>query len=216
MPSPPAGRTFDEPENVLRQGDRHMRTRDAIRRTAALGLAVGAIQVLLPVAASADPYADTGPNGGSRPDSDNHTWCFLNGSPFNNEYQAAYGRGASTLDSQTIMTSTFQGYLCDDVHVDVALARASSLPYGARGMTTCVIWKNYAGNICDGSDTYLSNAELGSDLHQIRKTSCHEWGHTVGLSHGSTDDCMRNGAVPAGSQYERYSQHHVDHVNNKK
>jgi hypothetical protein len=192
-----------------------MRTRDVVRRGAALGLAVGAIQVLLPMAASADPYGDPGVNGGDLPDNNNHTWCLLNGSPRGPAINNAVANGPNKLDSQTNMTSQNLGWLCPDPHVDIRYILTYDVPYDARGYTGCVRWSDQSRRICDSSDSLL-NLDIAGDMHQLAKTSCHELGHTVGISHGGSTDCMLNGTAPAGSQYERYNQHHVDHINNKK
>jgi hypothetical protein len=51
------------------------------------------------------------------------------------------------------------------------------------------------------------NPNLLTDTTDRVKTACHEIGHSEGLTHGGTTDCMRN-----ASGYATYDAHHVDHL----
>jgi hypothetical protein len=63
----------------------------------------------------------------------------------------------------------------------------------------------------------MASVEASDEIDQTI-TTCHEFGHTAGLSHGSTqDDCMENVSTsnpPNALKWRRYSAHHIDdHIN---
>ena len=78
---------------------------------------------------------------------------------------------------------------------------------------------------CENYDTYCDQYYVQIDLNyiiqssepddeNIKKTMCHELGHSVGLSHGSTyGGCMVSGAVNGDVTWRRYSSHHKGHIN---
>jgi hypothetical protein len=96
----------------------------------------------------------------------------------------------------------------------------ADLPGGQRGQVFC---EDFDNNLCDQFYVTLDPTELNigsNDEADTTKTSCHELGHSVGLSHGAgggnggADDCMMSGERPnLNSQYERYSLHHKEHIN---
>lgn len=55
------------------------------------------------------------------------------------------------------------------------------------------------------------NAAVLTDADNRRKTACHEIGHSVGLIHGGTADCMLSG--PVSKPTYTYTQHHINHIN---
>jgi hypothetical protein len=73
--------------------------------------------------------------------------------------------------------------------------------------------KHPYGNFTRGDPAEINIGN--NDVEDLRKTLCHEVGHSVGLLHGALDDCMRNGEIPnTNVQYRRYNFHHrAEHIN---
>ncbi len=93
----------------------------------------------------------------------------------------------------------------------------ANLPGAVRGQYVCNSGQ-LIGNLCYSSSVTVDPAQLriGSyDNDDIKKTFCHETGHSVGLMHGNFQvDCMINGEIPAPtSQWKHYSEHHIEHIN---
>jgi hypothetical protein len=89
------------------------------------------------------------------------------------------------------------------------------LPSGVRGSTGCAVLN---GSVCDRNNVTIDIAELNigtNDEDDQTKTTCHELGHTVGLTHGgASEDCMISGERPStASQWEHYGSHHTYHIN---
>lgn len=94
-----------------------------------------------------------------------------------------------------------------------------------RGNFQCQRFRS--SNVCESGRMYLNRYQLGegnttSSKHQIRKTTCHEAGHAVGLNHydylsgGNGWGCMISGSVPSGSSWENYSAHEInEHINKR-
>ncbi len=98
----------------------------------------------------------------------------------------------------------------------------ADLPAGTKGKAPCgPYWSG--SNQCDRYDLTLDPVEIdigSNDEIDRTSTSCHELGHTVGLTHGqgggsgSNIDCMFVWTSPGtGLTYIRFSQHHKDHIN---
>jgi hypothetical protein len=204
--------------------DHRKNTRARGRRRALLRLAlvlmVGAAGVVVPPgAATADPYAQTTHSSGD-----------TNVGPLNDGYDVdicAEGDGWDSgwalvvlyeliaLDGQTDYSISGAANGCEDT-TDIRFRLNNSLA-GLRGQSWCNRWASETE--CDSAIVELNPSNL-ADAQQAAKTTCHEVGHTLGLSHGwdtSTfwNDCMVSGAVPDGAQWTGYSQHHIDHVNSR-
>lgn len=159
---------------------------------------------------SADTFGGGPPDEGFKADSALHTYCY--GPNFNADLQghADYAMGTS-LDADTDITGS---KIACDASVDVEWLDAN-LPNGVTGQTVCTALN---GNICLSYDVTLDPAEIDEGINDFwdrAQTACHEAGHTVGLRHGGTTDCMLSGEVPDTSvQYRRYNSHHkFDHIN---
>jgi hypothetical protein len=163
--------------------------------------------LFLPSSATADPFGtytfDTGPKA----DGANHTWCEyrVNWIP---SWFDPFDDAMSYLDSHTDMT-TNRVYPCtEDTDILFSVRDSEVLGSNTRGVSFCVDL-NAATLVCNSSHVQL-NSDLLLTYTQRRKTSCHEIGHTVGLSHAPTgDDCMISGNYG----YAGYNPHHTLHIN---
>jgi hypothetical protein len=87
---------------------------------------------------------------------------------------------------------------------------------GTRGRAYC---EDYDDGRCDQFYVELDMLEIAegtNDEQDEDKTVCHEAGHTLGLTHGTPDDCMISGErpQPTMARHEHYNDHHVYHINN--
>ncbi|WP_436701478.1 hypothetical protein [Nocardioides sp. BYT-33-1] len=95
------------------------------------------------------------------------------------------------------------------------------------GQAQCALLN--ANNFCDRWRVRINFSELrnydGVTDYAVRKTTCHEIGHTAGMAHygngdpyftspdGSTDSCLRSGYYGGGQAWTRtYGNHHIAHV----
>lgn len=111
----------------------------------------------------------------------------------------------SYLDAATTYYDTEMSY-CSSA-TDVIFRQVNS-GMTERGTYQCLAFNIYGR--CERALVRL-NAALLTDADNRRKTACHEIGHSGGLRHGGTADCMLNGAVAQPTSW--YTQHHVDHLN---
>jgi hypothetical protein len=214
------------------RGPSTARRRRRLRRLACVTLTiVAAIGVTAP--AMADPFGlDTPTNNvsgvGAIPDNFNHTYCF-NGAGWTTAWRNVVHSRMANLDAQTNYWDTFVGNTCFPTH-DVWFQLAD-LPGTTRGDYDCTLWNNGVDGIPNSGDDRCEGARIRldpfvlTDDHQRRKTACHEIGHSVGLAHGANptrdpnhpeyNDCMMSGPVDPGAQWERYNQHHIDHINSR-
>jgi len=149
--------------------------------------------------------------GGGPPDSyyyaDNalHMYCFdLNFIP---AWQNPMVDALTNLQNQTNII--VQESVTCSADTDVAfMVKNGPFWAGIRGQTACRNLAKQAG-VCAGSIIVL-NSDLLTNYQMRRKTSCHELGHSVGLSHATTgDDCMISGI----SSLITYNSHHISHIN---
>ncbi len=98
---------------------------------------------------------------------------------------------------------------------------------GVRGQAFCTS-HNLSGS-CNRFDVQLDTGEIGAQggpyTANVRKTICHEIGHTLGLDHYSKNpdwsspvegqhDCMISGATSDNVTWRTYGEHHInDHIN---
>lgn len=118
-----------------------------------------------------------------------------------------------SLHNSTDMTSHLQ--TCQ-LETDAWIYDAD-LPGNLRGQTQCNSGM-LIGNVCSSYSVTVDPAflRIGEfDNDDIKKTFCHEIGHSVGLAHGNGfTDCMRTGEIPDNSgQWKHYSAHHKSHIN---
>lgn len=189
-----------------------------------IGLAI-ASAVAGVVPAAADPYgsipgasADTGPY----PDPNPHSSCF-------GTWPAAEGwwalQSLATTDANSDMNSVLEvcnwsGSDWTDIH-----AQIFDLPPGVRGRNSCTA--SHGGVTCDRNDVLIDLGQItldGNDYEaNVRKTLCHEFGHSMGLTHYKSSafpdapenqqDCMISGVVNYSNTWFVYSAHHKSHIN---
>lgn len=161
-------------------------------------------------------FADGIPDGG------NHSWCV--GSGFNHEWRA--GQTMALIDDQT-KVSSLKHSECK-TKTDVVWKQGSLLSEDGRAYGRAVC-KAYASGKCDKYEITLDMVAINggvNDTNQLKKTMCHEVGHTLGLSHyskgsrpgsDSTDSCMLSGSVSqltSTAWLTRYGKHHIEkHIN---
>lgn len=74
------------------------------------------------------------------------------------------------------------------------------------GRWTCL---DLSGNVCLENLIDIDR-EAMDNYDDWKQTTCHEVGHSVGLHH-QTWDCL--GTAHNGSQFQKWADHHVFHVN---
>lgn len=91
---------------------------------------------------------------------------------------------------------------------------------GRQAHWTRAIWPSRGANDFDNNDYCDQNySKIWMSVHDseydLSHSTCHELGHTVGLTHHETGDyCLLKGHAPSSAvQYRRYSDHHKDHIN---
>lgn len=183
-----------------------------LRLATARGLIAGmAMSALLAVPVVADSFAVGPPDSGYLADSSIHTYCFTGSFDVNLRDNADYAMEMS-IAADTDMFELFEACLST---TDIWWWDRD-LPGTTRGFYDCVVFVT-PGVKCNEADIVLDPAQINIgafDEEDTSKTACHEAGHSVGLTHGGTTDCMLNGQVPdAGVQYRRFSSHHKGHIN---
>lgn len=162
----------------------------------------------------ADAWGTNTSATGATPDAAPHTFCFRNGdATFRDRVRVIT---ANTLVAQTKANAPEHTScnLSGTSETDAAWANVS-IGGGVRGETYC---EDFDGGVCDQNyiniDSTAIAGQTGPTNENVRKTICHELGHSVGLTHGSTyGGCMVSGSVTAALTWRRYSDHHVNHIN---
>lgn len=142
-----------------------------------------------PSIARADIFGGGPPDSYYYADNDLHMYCFdLN---YISAWQTPMLDALSNLQSQTKIT--VQESITCSADTDVAfMVKDGPFWTGILGKTTCRNHAQQAG-VCAGSIIVL-NSDLLINYQMRRKTSCHELGHSAGLSHALTgNDCMISG-----------------------
>jgi hypothetical protein len=174
--------------------------------TLALSLTVGVAAV------RADDFGTGGANTGWLADDAVHTYCWGPGMDSDLRLAATYAMGNS-IDYFTDMTDSFDAacYTTTDIKWVGA-----DLPGTTRGQYQCL---SRTGNVCHRAQVTLDKVQIdigANDVEDRYKTACHEAGHSVGLTHGGSTDCMLNGEVPSTSAtYRNFNGHHIDHINDQ-
>jgi hypothetical protein len=172
--------------------------------------------------AAADHWGTNTADTGANPDGSVHSYCW--GAGFDADLQDNANEAMGTaLDAATEAVAAFDS-VCDTSgggQTDVRWADAD-LPGTRKGQAPCSVF--WSGSIqCDRFQVTLDPAQIdqgSNDEIDRSSVSCHEAGHTVGLTHGSgggvggQDDCMHSWLSPGtGLTYVRYSVHHREHIN---
>jgi hypothetical protein len=176
-------------------------TRAAATMVAAVIL-VGSVSV----PASADDFGGCyGPDGaeGCVPDNFEHTFCFESNMTsafiYHSRNAMVYlGAYSSYYDNEQSSCGTA---------TDIVFRQSSGTP-SAYADYQCLDW-NFWGR-CEQARIRLDAADLTTSATR-RHSACHEIGHSGGLRHGGTVDCMRTGLRSESN----YSSHHIGHLNNR-
>lgn len=187
--------------------------RTVLRFAATVVVYIWCSQFGTPIAA-ADAWGTDTTDTGQHPDGSWHSYCWGSGFDSTLQDNASFAEsdslgGPTEATVQYFSTCNLSGSgETDVVWLD------DNLPGDTRGETYC---EDYDGDYCDQSYLTLDPAEINegsNDEADTTKTACHELGHTVGLTHNNTTDCMIGGERPSLSTiYETYTAHHKWHIN---
>lgn len=183
--------------------------------------AIVCLGFLVAAPAMADEWGSQDGNTGAHPDEDPHSYCL--GSSVSADLEENIDAAAwNALDPTQVnvnYSSTCQ--LTGAGETDVVWTQGN-IASGALAWTDCDDYESDPPtNQCDQNyvrvDLATVNQGVDDEIDQTI-TTCHEFGHTAGLSHGSTqDDCMENVSTsnpPNALKWRRYSAHHIDdHIN---
>lgn len=118
----------------------------------------------------------------------------------NNQSNPLYQTYSPTCGTQT----DIGGYIA------VSPEFPSGLPAGVIAASLCTKLTAGKATTCDQSTLILGSALAGKSSAVKRHSLCHEIGHIVGLTHGSTyGGCMTSGLLTLTT----YAGHHVTHLN---
>jgi hypothetical protein len=173
--------------------------------------------VLLPSPVMGDPWGTGTSATGDHPDGGNHTYCYAAGLSSALTANIQYAENTSLAASTDASVSKDTPCIGDAAaQTDVVWFSSNGLENGVRGRTQCMRFNPSTG-YCDRNHVILDLAEINegsNDGYDQTKTACHELGHTVGLTHGGSSDCMLNGERPStATQYQNYNAHHRGHIN---
>lgn len=180
---------------------------------------MGIVALLGIVPAAADQWGTNDSSTGAHPDEDPHTYC-LGSSVVTGLKPNIYEAEWDALDpTQANVNFHSSCTLSGTSETDVVWTQ-SNLVNGVLAQTSCDNFEILSGE-CDQNYIKFDFDEVNEgndDEIDQTITTCHELGHTAGLSHGSTqDDCMENVSTinpPTALKWRRYSSHHInDHIN---
>lgn len=193
----------------IRRPRKGMLRQSAARRRIAVVLALMALVTgaVMP-SAGADPYNIGGSEGGRVPDNWDHTFCISGTFPSSVFWHAVYGM-ANMDDQSGPFYDTHVGNCTSTTDVIITYANDSS--WSAYGQYVCDDF-NSAGE-CEQARIWLNDPRLTYD-YQWKSISCHETGHTGGLTH-SPNSCMTKYGYDVTTAYWflLYHQDHVNHLN---
>jgi hypothetical protein len=189
-----------------------MRSSSALRNPLVVVVACAIVLLGASVAAVADEWGTGDSSTGAHPDADPHGFCYSSsvGADARENISAAEWNAMDPTAVNVNFDSTCN--LSGSGETDVVW-RVGNLAPGVSGSTYCEDFDTY----CDQFYSTLDMAQIAvgsEDEIDETQTACHELGHTGGLSHGGSTDCMINSAdtPPTDLQFRRYNQHHKDHL----
>lgn len=163
--------------------------------------------------AGADEWGTGDSSTGAHPDADPHTFCYFSSVTEDMKSGIREAEWEALDPTQADVNFISSCNLSGSGETDVVWRQGS---LSVDGSSFC---EDFDGSNCDQYYVTLDagNINVGSnDEIDESQTACHELGHTAGLSHGGTSDCMINASLstpPTEVQFRRYNQHHRDHIN---
>lgn len=163
----------------------------ALCTSSAMGVAFGP--------AAGMPYADNA----------EHTFCFNN---LTDKTLNAAQNARDTLDETTdLYKNMFCGAATDAQVYDGQYGSAADWGYGK---WTCT---DPNGDVCESADIKINiQPPVMDEQAKRRKTTCHEFGHSIGLDHYGSNGDGHAGCMVSGhpSEANNYNSHELDdHVN---
>lgn len=121
----------------------------------------------------------------------------------------------AALGDPTAVTVSFETGCDHDSNTETDVAWWEGQIDGpVRGQTFCEDFDTHCDQFFVTIDYNYIVQNSDPDPENVKKTICHELGHTVGLTHGSEyGGCMVSGAVNGDVQWRRYASHHRNHIN---
>ncbi|NUT35333.1 MAG: hypothetical protein HOV79_19950 [Hamadaea sp.] len=184
----------------------------ALRNNAVIAAASAVILAGTAAVALADEWGTGTSNTGAHPDSDPHTYCYSSsvGSDARPNIEAAEWDALDPTAVNVDYNSSCD--LSSSTETDVVW-RQANLAAGVSGSTYCEDFDTY----CDQFYVTLDMAQIAvgsEDEIDETQTACHELGHSAGLTHGGSTDCMINSpdTPPTALQFRRYNDHHKSHL----
>lgn len=176
-----------------------------------LGILAVASATAATVAVVAIQPAATAHQSGWRADNTSHVWCFGDSTEGKPAVREAMEYSMNNLDGQTQMSEVGPGG-CDSL-TDVQFAEGF-VGNGVRGEWRCISFNN--NGVCFKSRVTLNKDIIDRDDGpyelNLKKTACHEVGHSVGLDHHPRPgDCMVTDAVLEGHIF--YIDVHINAIN---
>jgi hypothetical protein len=158
--------------------------------------------------ASADAFGQCNSNTGCEPDNKTHSGCWRYGGSIGSMRQEIWDFFWVALDSDTALSTTWNNSCSSstDVRLDDDLTNPAFL-----GIYQCI---SFTGGECEQANITM-NAGLLTNYCNYYATLCHELGHSAGLTHDTSNDCMTSGLQdgcnpPAWT----YDAHHKAHISN--
>ncbi len=150
-------------------------------------------------AVSADSFGNGPGDEGWRPDNKDHDWCFTA------SWLGNWSSTANARHSYLSSATTFDGGTNDACGPGIDVQWATLNTTAWRGSYNCI---SLSGDICDTATLIISTNESTLPANERGKTMCHELGHSTGLRHGGSSDCMLSG----NSTLTNYDSHHISHI----
>ncbi len=214
----------------------------SLHRPVLATLGVAALVGGAPAAASADPWGDTPANPiagtGTHPDGGAETYCYGTSLPSHLEDNVVVAMNAVGA-SQADITIHVDCDLSGQFRTDILFEEDDFATNNVLGSSGCDRW-NQADTRCDQGhatidiDEVRERADDDASDNLTRAVAynwvfCHEAGHNVGLTHYNKNpgsgqqgqaDCMRSemdgligNTTVNMSTFQKYSSHHISHLN---
>lgn len=160
----------------------------------------------------ADPWGTNTDDTGAHPDSNPHTYCFQDPGGYRADVNDITDNALATPTDANISFHSWCDFSSQS-ETDVVW-RQRDLSGTKRGTTYCEDFDTYCDQYYATIDYNYIVQSSTADAENVKKTICHELGHTVGLTHGADPGyCMISGEVGTDIKWRRYAPHHKnDHI----